>query len=568
MVRCINIAATLLANLLVSTAYAASFTVTTVADSGNGSLRAAITSANSVPNSPHTITFSAAYPAGGTIALASALPLILVQNLTISGGNRSPVINGQNAHQIFRVNDAATTLDISDLSLINGYSTRHGGCIYDASNVPPATGTLRLTRVVFSGCHAIFDHLVWGGAVYWPRTGASLAIESSRFTANYVRATQAQGQSGGGAIYTKSHTTITNSWFEGNQAGSDGHGGWGGALYLTGVGQVSSLRDSTFRDNAALPLAAPQTVGSGGAVVMGCDACSLEVLRNYFRGNAAVLGGAVQAQKSSAGPSDVALTLANNSFVSNQVVDSGGAVYVFNTTLALANNTFYSNDAANGAHLTFGWYENSLLHARGNLFAPTASGTACSGTASLLDPGAIAANLLGDASCAQLTTAALPNSPLGTITLDETPGQVGVVRFTGSAVIDSISNSALCEPHDARNQQRPIDGNGDGTAHCDVGAYEHPGALMFRDGFENESAGGNGKSRFAASRMRALPVIRPVPLGVAGALFRVRSRGDRGSRSRLPFVTTGRDAAPTRQHLHAQGFPGADLLVYPVGGAP
>jgi parallel beta-helix repeat protein len=58
----------------------ANFTVTTLADSGPGSLRAAITAANATsPGSPNTITFDASL-AGGTITLASDLPSIT--NLT------------------------------------------------------------------------------------------------------------------------------------------------------------------------------------------------------------------------------------------------------------------------------------------------------------------------------------------------------------------------------------------------------------------------------------------------------------------------------------------------------
>lgn len=485
MLRSAHLVATLLASLLFSIAHATSFSVTTIADNGNGSLRTAITNANATPNTAHTITFTTQYPASGTIALQSALPLILAQNLTIAGGDRSPVIDGQDLYQIIRVSDANTTLDISDLSLINGHSTRHGGCLYDASAVPPTTGTLRITQVVFSGCHAIAGNLARGGAIYWPREGASLVIESSRFSGNYVSATQSGGQSDGGAIHADSSTTITNSWFENNQTASNGHGGWGGAVYLGGTGQSSSVSDSTFRNNAALATAVPQTSGFGGAIALICDTCSLAVRRSYFRDNAAAFGGAIETQKAGTGAVDVALTLTNNSFVNNYSVDSGGAVYVFKTKLALGNNTFYANDAINGAHLSFGWYENSLLNALGNLFAPTVSGAACSGAATIVDPSAIAANLLADTSCAQLSTASLPNTPLGAITVDDTSTQVGVVRFTGSAVIDSISDSALCESHDARNRQRPIDGNGDGIAHCDVGAYEHPGNTLFKDGFEN-----------------------------------------------------------------------------------
>ena len=479
-----NVAAALLAILLIPTAHAATFNVTSNADAGVGSLRSAIVGANIVPNTPNTILFSTPYPNGGTIALLSALPLIEVQNLTISGGTRSPVINGQNTQQIFRVGDANTNLDISDLELTNGRSTQYGGCIQDASSVPPAIGTLSATRVVFSGCSAISSSLVYGGAIYWPRNLGNVFIESSRFSTNYVNATTINGQSGGGAIYTQSNLTISNTLFENNGSSTSGNGGVGGALLVRGAARSSLISDSTFRGNAASPGAVPGTFGYGGAISLSCDNCTLEVVRSYFRGNAAIFGGAIYAAKFSGGNSDVALYLRNTSFVNNSVANSGGAVYQFNTLLALTNNTFYNNNAASGAHVAFGFTGNSVSSALANLFGPAIFGPACSGTATPPSASQVGANLFSDSSCGVISATSLPNTPLGTITLDETPGKVGVVRFTGNAVIDSVANIALCESDDARAQQRPIDGDGDGIARCDVGAFEHDDTI-FRNGFDN-----------------------------------------------------------------------------------
>ncbi len=64
---------------------AATFTVTTTADSGAGSLRQAITDANGAAG-PHTIAFSIAGPGTQTIALATDLPTMNVgAGLTIDG---------------------------------------------------------------------------------------------------------------------------------------------------------------------------------------------------------------------------------------------------------------------------------------------------------------------------------------------------------------------------------------------------------------------------------------------------------------------------------------------------
>ncbi len=479
-----NVVSVLLACLLIPAAHAATFDITSNADSGGGSLRSAIEDANVVPNTSHTFVFTAAYPNGGTISLLSALPVIQVQNLTISGGNRSPIISGQDTHQIFRVDENNTDLEIIDLQLRNGHSDQYGGCIQDAANGSQTGGTLRATRVVFSGCSSEATSLVYGGAVYWQRASGNVVVSSSRFSSNYVRATTTGGQSGGGAIYTRSNLTISDTLFENNGSSTASNGGLGGALYLRGSEQSYSISDSTFRGNAASPGAIAGTFGYGGAISLNCDDCDLTVSRSYFRNNAAVFGGAIHAGKASSGVIDVALNLANNSFVNNTVADSGGAVYLFKTLLSFGNNTFYNNDAASGAHLAFGYTGNIVTFAQANLFAPTLAGSACSGTAAPPSPSLVGANLFSDASCNTIATNSLPNSPLGTITLDETPGEIGVVRFSGSAVLDSISDSELCETRDARNQLRPLDGDGDGIAYCDVGAYEHDDTI-FRHGFEN-----------------------------------------------------------------------------------
>lgn len=487
MTRRITAIAALLAGLLTIGAQAATFNVTSQADSGTGTLRAAIISANATPDTPHTIAFVAPFTVGGSVNLLSLLPTITAKDLTIMGGTIRPTISGQGVQQILRVGENNINLSISNLEFSRGHAAQKGGCIAEVSNTPPTVGTLRLDFVIFSECSASATSLAYGGAIYWPRNGGDLQINHSRFSANSVTATATTGQSqsGGGAVYAHSDVTITNSLFENNEAitVSTITGGLasGGALALGGVDRIFEISGSTFLGNSASPGAA---TGYGGAVHQLCDHCILEIRRSYFRDNSATHGAGIKTQKFGAGPDDVLTILTNSSFVGNHATDAGGAVHTFSTRLSLSNNTFHNNGAMNGAHVNFG-SSTSLMIAKANLFAPTASGSACGSSVTLPSPHLIAANLFSDASCGAISAGALPNAPLGTITIDETPGQVGVVQFTGSAVIDSISDGALCQPIDARSQPRPTDGDGDGLALCDVGAYEHQGAWLFRDGFEN-----------------------------------------------------------------------------------
>jgi hypothetical protein len=52
----------------------------------------------------------------------------------------------------------------------------------------------------------------------------------------------------------------------------------------------------------------------------------------------------------------------------------------------------------------------------------------------------------------------------------------------GSPAVDS-GDDVMCQETDQRGAPRPLDGDGDGAAHCDRGAVE--AGVLFMDGFEN-----------------------------------------------------------------------------------
>jgi hypothetical protein len=464
---------------LTSGVHAATYSVSNTADSGAGSLRQAILDSNMPAAGTHTISFSGAFPDNGAIAIGSDLPLIQSTSLSIVGGSKLPSIDGQSLHALLRISTTTTTLQLSDLVLKDGLAAS-GGCVSSGNST--SIGTLSVERVTFEGCEANATNLVRGGAINWSRTSGSVSLIDSHFLNNAVMATASNAESGGGAIYTTSNLTALRTLFESNVALSGTGGGNGGAIALSGNLRSSSITESTFRFNGASPASA--LFGYGGAVFIGCDTCSVQIVRSYLRGNSANFGGAVHARKTSAGAADVFVTLANSTFFNSSVVNQGGAVWLGNgASLSASNNTIYNGDASSGAHFGFG-SGAEVNYFRANLLATTVFGTACSGSPVVTNPGFVGFNLFSDSSCTALEAGALPNSPLGSVFVDERAGSIGVIRFSGSAVIDSISVGSICEPRDARFQVRPIDGNGDGNAFCDVGAYEDPFDIIFLDGFD------------------------------------------------------------------------------------
>jgi hypothetical protein len=98
-------------------------TVTSLADSGSGTLRAAITDAQS----GDTINFDSTL--SGTIVLGSALPAISVDYLTITGPmDNSISIDGDSQYQIFNVQ--ANPFTVSHLNLNNGADANQGGAVF------------------------------------------------------------------------------------------------------------------------------------------------------------------------------------------------------------------------------------------------------------------------------------------------------------------------------------------------------------------------------------------------------------------------------------------------------
>ncbi|MBS0320962.1 MAG: hypothetical protein JSR18_10515 [Proteobacteria bacterium] len=170
-------------------------TVTSTADSGTGSLRAALAGAAS----GETIDFSLALPA--TITLASELPI--TQSVVIAGPGANALTITTTSGRILHLDSSGKDVSISGVTLSGGNVVGNGGGILNDG------GNLTLDGVVISGNTATGT----GGAIFnaYNAAGNQLSIANSTLSANHA------GKSG--AIdFIGYKLTIANSTVSGNVA--------------------------------------------------------------------------------------------------------------------------------------------------------------------------------------------------------------------------------------------------------------------------------------------------------------------------------------------------------------
>jgi hypothetical protein len=287
----------------------ANFAVTTLADTGAGTLRQAITDANTAAGAD-TITFQAGLT--GTITLATALPAV-TDPLTITGpGAGSMTVRRDPAAATqFRIFTLNANTTIARLTITGGAAVvpdtsrpgRSGGGIFVASLISATVtdcvvtgntasgeggginvfqnGILTIRNSTISGNSAGSgpgNHS--GGGIYF-RNGGTLLMENCTVSGN-----SAVGQGGGLYLYGSTNFlgtwTIRNSTISGNTAGTSG----GGVMFYNGgtnPNHTLSIQNSTIANNTA-------TGGGGGGVARIGDTGAATVQSSIIANNTAATG--------------------------------------------------------------------------------------------------------------------------------------------------------------------------------------------------------------------------------------------------------------------------------------
>lgn len=263
---------------LTSAQAATTYTVTSTADSGPDTLRAAI---QAITNNAGENIFTIAFDVGSnqTVALSSYLSAIGRSGafVTVDGsGSPGLQIDGLGTSRLlFSFQNAL--FNVRDLTLTRGFASG-GGCLRSGAN-PGVASPMIVTRLLFLDSAA---GIQGGGAIYAEN---QLNVTDSVFVDNNVTLPGGFG-SGGGAIAKlgAANLIVERSTFIDNR--SVGTGGTssllGGAIYIADSSLNHGVRDSWFGGNLA---ANPGGLSGGFGGAIHLESGALLVERRFFRGN-------------------------------------------------------------------------------------------------------------------------------------------------------------------------------------------------------------------------------------------------------------------------------------------
>ena len=391
--------------------------------------------------------------AGDTIQIAAGIYAenlsVSVSDLTFIGaGADSAIIDGGGAGRVFS-NTAAATL--ANLTIRNGFVA--------TTDVPPWGGGIYATEALTLTNVTVMSNTAGSGGGIAMQT-AQFLLQNSRIVSN-----SATGNGGGVYVVSNANVVISNTLIAANHANLSG-----GGIYNT---QNLLLKNATIRNN----IAASQ---SGGGIRQGSIG-NLTVIASAIHHNQAGSGAAVYLQGGTG-------VFSNTTISENTAVSSNGGIYAFGGVITITIKS--STIAYNHSLSNLGY--NGLAYGAGATATVTSSIIAHNDRQncySVTPPVSGGYNLSNDLTCGFLQTGDQQGLDPQLAPLGDYGGPTWTQPvLAGSPAIDA-ANNAVCPASDQRGVTRPVDGNNDGTATCDTGAYEARNQLSVSDAAVSEGGG-------------------------------------------------------------------------------
>lgn len=277
---------------------------------------------------------------------------------------------------------------------------------------------------------------------------------------------------------TIENLTLQNGYASGSDLESDG-----GGIFNLGI---LTLNNSTVRDNSA-----ERDVGGiynrGGTLlvsnstVSGNSATFGGGIYNNEGGTVTVTSSTINGNRSNRDGGGLysfngTVTVINSTISDNESEEEGGGIFIYDGTTTVTNSTLSGNSADNGDGSATndggGIYNNSngSLTLNNSIVANSSAGGDCVNLGTFNGQN----NLIEDGSC---DTNAFTGDPL-LGSLQNNGGSTHTHALLANSPAIDAGNNTLCADTatvnnlDQRGSTRPVDGNGDSAAVCDIGAYE------------------------------------------------------------------------------------------------
>lgn len=367
---------------------------------------------------------------GDTVQIAAGVydeTLDISLELTLTGaGTGSTFLDGGDAHRVLTA--SSNNLTLTNLTVQNGRVTnQNGGGIYNFGTL-----TLQNTRVLSNTA------VNGGGAAIF--NAGELTVQNSEISGNTA-------DSVGGGIYgwTNTAVTVTHSLIAHNE------GNQGGGIYSLGM---AVLTNSTIQDNFAPVF--------GGGLVMFSGSMTLDGVTISGNQSDGYTGGVLNNWGS--------LTITNSTISGNTAPNYSGLANISSLAQTAVLNSTIAHNPTTGSGTRYGVanLDSAVISFQNTIIADHPSRN-CLNTGSWTSLGH---NLSDDSYCSFTSTGDLQNTPASLTPLGDYGGPSEThALLPGSAAIDSGDNTA-CPAADQRGIVRPFDGDGNGTAVCDRGAFE------------------------------------------------------------------------------------------------
>jgi CSLREA domain-containing protein len=387
------------------------------------------------------------YPPGsGATSRSIQSPSGPAPDITIQGEPTSfSIIDANSIDRVFQIH-SGISVRLQNLRMQNGYtnvSDPSGGGIYNGGSL-----TLDYASIVFSTAGLAGD----GGGIY--NHGELTLVTVGIFSNTTVDSSTATDVGDGGGIYNEGTIFANDSSLIGNITGNStgaGEAGAGAGIYNAAVGNITLNRVSVYMNLCGQTNANHGVDGGGifneGTLTMNTSTISTNRAGSVLPGSGDYYGG------------------------------SGGGIANMTTgTITITDSTIAKN-AAGGSSGSGTSAAGGLLNSGGSVIMGNsilADNTAgydrdCSG--SILSAGHNLIEFVSSCSINGDTTGNITGQDPKLASIDTYYSLNFVHRLLfGSPAIDAGPTS--CIYIDQRHLSRPQDGDGDGTATCDIGAYE------------------------------------------------------------------------------------------------